>query len=383
MATNKINVDEGADVGVATHTITEDAVTKHLQRVVLNESDGTSVGVASETTLLGIKNSLTGGIPILESVGGDPVVWTVPGIATEDLSNPVAITSDQMGLDGAISGPYSVTSATDVHIWDMKGYAALDVQITSAGTSNQMIFETSNDGTNWTTAGAYEVGGDGNPTNVGFTATANRIYDVPRRGRYTKLRVTSYNSGTVTVIASYKTTQAYMMGSSAVRGTQQSGQGLSSTNLFGLAAYSLTANPSALGNGQAARVMATSLGQIVVRPYSLPEETWFYAAATGGIENTTTAVTIKAAAAAGIRNYLTGLEISTEALTNATILAVRDGAGGTVLWRGRIGTSGLPLVPVKFDPPLRGSPATLMEVVTLTASGAGKVYVNARGFQAP
>lgn len=45
MATNKINVDEGTDVGVATHTITEDAGTKHLQRVVLNKSDGTDVEI--------------------------------------------------------------------------------------------------------------------------------------------------------------------------------------------------------------------------------------------------------------------------------------------------------------------------------------------------
>lgn len=110
---------------------------------------------------------------------------------------------------------------------------------------------------------------------------------------------------------------------------------------------------------------------------------WTYAAAASGIVNSTTAVTIKAAAAAGIRNYITSLDIMAEALTTATELAIRDGAGGTVLWRTKIGTGGLVNGrSIVFRTPLRGTAATLLEVVTLTASGAGAVYVNAQGFSA-
>lgn len=107
---------------------------------------------------------------------------------------------------------------------------------------------------------------------------------------------------------------------------------------------------------------------------------WSYPAAAGGILNTTTAVIIKTAAGAGLRNYLTALQINAEALTNATELAIRDGAGGTVLWRMKIGTAGLPLAPIRFPIPLKGTANTLLEVVTLTASGAGAVFVNAQGF---
>lgn len=111
---------------------------------------------------------------------------------------------------------------------------------------------------------------------------------------------------------------------------------------------------------------------------------WSYAAAAGGILNTTTAVTIKAAAGAGLRNYITGLQIDAEALTNATELAIRDGAGGPVLWRMKIGTGGLPGGrDIVFPSPLKGAANTLLEVVTLTASGAGAVYVNAQGYVAP
>jgi hypothetical protein len=108
---------------------------------------------------------------------------------------------------------------------------------------------------------------------------------------------------------------------------------------------------------------------------------WNYAAASGGITNTTTAVTIKAAAGAGVRNYLKTLQLYADALGTATEIAIRDGAAGTVLWRGKIGTGGLTAgQAITFDPPLKGTANTLMEFVTLTATTTGAVYVNAQGY---
>lgn len=108
---------------------------------------------------------------------------------------------------------------------------------------------------------------------------------------------------------------------------------------------------------------------------------WSYAAAAGGIVNTVVAVTITAAAGAGIRNYLKSMQIATDLLTTASELAIRDGAAGTVLWRGKLAAATLPAVTFNFDPPLKGTANTLMEVVTLTATGAALgVYVNAQGY---
>jgi hypothetical protein len=110
---------------------------------------------------------------------------------------------------------------------------------------------------------------------------------------------------------------------------------------------------------------------------------WSYAAAASGIVNTTTAVPIKAAVA-GQRNYVNSIQVMSEALGTATELAVRDGAGGTVLWRTKVGTGGAPSGGTfNFDPPLVGTTNTLLEVVTLTASTTGAVYFNAQGYVAP
>lgn len=143
-----------------------------------------------------------------------------------------------------------------------------------------------------------------------------------------------------------------------------------------------TTAPTTLIAGDASRDTMTSGGIRVVYPYAVPEVSWSYAAAASGILNTTTAVTVKAAAAAGIRNYITNIQVMSETLTTATELAIRDGVAGAVLWRIKIPTTGLQAAQFDFAIPLRGTAATLLEIVTLTASGAGAVYVNLQGFTA-
>lgn len=109
---------------------------------------------------------------------------------------------------------------------------------------------------------------------------------------------------------------------------------------------------------------------------------WSYAAAASGIVNTTTAVTIKTAVS-GYRNFINSIQVMAEALGTATELAIRDGAGGTVLWRTKIPTGGLPTTNIEFEEPLVGTAGTLLEVVTLTASTTGAVYFNAQGYVGP
>jgi len=130
------------------------------------------------------------------------------------------------------------------------------------------------------------------------------------------------------------------------------------------------------------RMRGDSAG-LLTQQFALSGSRWSYAAAAGGITNTTTAVTIAAAAGAGLRNYLTGMQIFADTLGTATEIVIRDGAAGTVLWRGKINTGGSFVgAEIKFSCPLKGTANTLMEFATLTASGTGSVYVNAQGYTA-
>jgi len=103
---------------------------------------------------------------------------------------------------------------------------------------------------------------------------------------------------------------------------------------------------------------------------------WSYAAASGGITNTT-AVTIKAAAGASVKNCLTSIQVINGHATVSTEVLVRDGAAGTVIFRGFAQAAGGGFA-FTFSTPLCGTANTLMEVVNGTTGSA--VYVNAQGF---
>lgn len=150
-------------------------------------------------------------------------------------------------------------------------------------------------------------------------------------------------------------------------------------NPLRIAGRALTSSYTAVATGDTADLITTTIGQLVEIPYSIPENTWSYAAASGGITNTT-GVTAKASAGAGLRNYITRVQIINGHATVSTDVQIRDGASGTVLWRGFAQAAGGGVSAV-FDPPLRGSAATLVEVACGTTGSA--TYFNLQGYVAP
>lgn len=142
------------------------------------------------------------------------------------------------------------------------------------------------------------------------------------------------------------------------------------------------ASPPVIGENADTDFQCDTNGNLKVTLADAASSSWQYAAAAGGILNTTTAVTIAAAGGAGVRNYLTSINLMAEAVTAATELVIRDGAAGTVIYRTKIPPAGLAGTTITFGTPLRGSAATLMEIATLTATIAGAVYCNAQGYQA-
>lgn len=145
-----------------------------------------------------------------------------------------------------------------------------------------------------------------------------------------------------------------------------------------LAGRALTADYTAVAAGDAADLITTLLGKLVTIPYANPANTWSSAAASGGIVNTT-GVTAKAAGGAGVRNYITHVDVVNGHATVDTDVQIRDGASGTVLWRGFAKAAGGG-VAADFNPPLRGTAATLVEIACGTTGTA--TYFNLQGFSA-
>lgn len=132
-------------------------------------------------------------------------------------------------------------------------------------------------------------------------------------------------------------------------------------------------------NGTSLDRMKGNTAGIATLPNGISTGRWSFAGATGGISNTTTAVTVKAAAGAGLKNCVASLQIATDTLGAATEFAIRDGAAGTVLWRTKLQTTSLPASNPVLQAAVCGTANTLLEVVTLTATVTGGVYVNLQG----
>jgi hypothetical protein len=137
-----------------------------------------------------------------------------------------------------------------------------------------------------------------------------------------------------------------------------------------------------LTNNDTSYLGVTTAQQLIQKPYGSAENDWTFASAAGGIVNSTTGVQVRAAGAASIRNYMTWLTISADALGAATELIVYDGTTATVLFRYRINTVGLlGGIAIYFPTPLKGSAATLMGVATTVASVTGGVQFSCGGYQ--
>ena len=278
----------------------------------------------------------------------------------------------------------SVSAASVLFTVDMANWRSVLLQVTSAGSSCTVIYECSNDQVAWIPVVGQLVNANSSftpsSTLAGSTSTAATQYIFPKRGKYFRARVSIYGSGTVSVSYSLSCAEVSPMIAAAIYGQVAEGSAFSG-NPVTIGIECRTATKTAVSNGQVVRPIGTTDGRLVVRPHSVPELEWAYAPPSGGLVNSTTAVVVKAAAA-NLRNYITSIQVMAEALTNATELTIENG-DGTVLWRTKIPTTGLPTVPIRFADPIKGTASASLQIRTVTASGTGAVYVNAQGYVAP
>lgn len=158
MATSTIAVTQGSGKNIATHSFTEDAVTKELQRVVLTNSSGTELGTTT-----------------------DPLPFTA--------QNEILAT-----VSGTATGTGIVGSVQDV------GAKSFSIQLT--GTFDATIqVQQSNDNSTWVATGMYDITGAVASASggiyTGVTATGISVGHI--HARYVRVFCSAYTSGSAVI----------------------------------------------------------------------------------------------------------------------------------------------------------------------------------------
>ena len=309
----------------------------------------------STTTTLSI-NVAFGVLPAVTALGNGPVSLNEVsgtalslGQATMAASLPVAIASNQSAL--TVSGTVTTTppSNASTNVAQIAGVAP-DMNAGAASANTLRVALANNSSTNINQSnGVSPLMGNG------VTGTGS-------------LRVTLASNGTAN-------TNPWLVSGSAAHSTAVS------DNPVRIGGRVITTLDTTLVQGDASDIAVTTGQQLVTKSFASSENDWQFASAAGGIVNSTTGVTVKAAGAASIRNFMTSLTLAADALGSATEVIVYDGTTATVLWRTKIQTAGLASQTFNFPTPLRGSAATLMGVATVTASVTGGVIFSCSGFQ--
>jgi len=286
-------------------------------------------------------------------------------------SNPLPVAQTD-GL--AVSG--TATSAAVLFTTSMLNYESITVQVTSAGTSCTITYETSEDGVNWQTTSGLTTSNTGLSANA-TTSTTALILQFPRKGLYFRARVSTYGSGTVSVVGTLSKVPVAQLGLTFIGGGLSFEGGGSGTNPIAVGLEGRTSSKTSVPNATLVRPIATTDGRQITRLNSIPENEWQYAAASGGIVNTADNVLI-AAAGANIKNYLTGLSVA-NANATASEIVIKDGAS-TVIWRMYLAANA-PIQSIKFVTPLQSTANTALNVACITTGT--QTYINAQGYKAP
>lgn len=183
-------------------------------------------------------------------------------------------------------------------------------------------------------------------------------------------------TGTVTV-GSHAVTNA---GTFAVQAGQAAHDAAVSGNPVRIAGRAGTSAYTAVADGDTADLLTTILGKLVTQPFCLPGQAWSYVGAAGGLVNTT-AVTIKTAAGAGIKNYITSITLVNSHQTTGTEVVINDGAAGTAIFRTWCQPAGGG-VTIQCVPPLAGTANTLLEIKEISATGTAGVVAQIMGYSA-
>jgi hypothetical protein len=286
-----------------------------------------------------------------------------------------AITAGSAG-----SGTQTGVAPTVMFYQDLTGYESYSYQVTSAGTSCTITYETSDDAQNWI---VHPGLGSSLNNNVGSTTSTTTAVGTKfgKWGKYSRARVSTYTSGTVSAVgtahrAPFTSQLAIGAGTGfSVAGGSAQGVAVSGNPfMMGLEAY--TAQPTAVTTGQTTRATGTTDGKLVVSPYSVPELQW---QKTINLTDTTS-TSMNAAPGSGLRAYVTWCLISTISTTTAIQVKLLDGSTVMLPYNTPGASDSIQL---GFPTPLRQPTTNTAFNIQLSGSPTGAVDVTCGGFNAP
>jgi len=400
----------GTEYTLGTSTYTEATTLGGIAAVVRSDAGGSLVNTDNEITALQVDSAgalrVTGGGGGTEYSEDIATPATIVGTATmverdDALSAVTPIEGDWIGLRGTAEGAlWTQDFNSDAILADttaiLADTATMDISLTTiagavAGTEMQVDVLTMPTVTTNATLAAEttKVIGTVNVAaaqTIGITANSsvnvaqmNGVATTMGNGvsgtGVQRVTIASDSTGSVALTAGGGLTALQLIDNTIVA-HDAAVSGSTGVNIIGFEARN-AAQTAVSANADAVRGIATLTGKQVTYPYSLPVSTWSYAAASGGIVNTT-GVTVKAAAGASTYNYITALQVINGHATVSTDVQLRDGAAGTVIWRGFAQAVGGG-ISISFPTPLKQPTAnTLLEVACGTTGSA--VYVNVQGF---
>ena len=325
--------------------------------------------VINETLLL-IKSAFEAGVNIFN--GGTAV----------SSSNPLPVAqTDGLSVSGTVIGTLAEQATSGIptvlFTTSMLNYESITVQVTSAGTGCTITYEASEDGVTWQATSGLTVSNIGASVNT-VTSTIALILQFPRKASFFRARVSTYGvNSTVSVVGTLSKVPVAQLGLTSIGGGISPEGGGAGTSPIAVGLEGRTSSKTSVTNSTLVRSIATVDGRQITRLNSIPENEWQYAAASGGITNTTD-VALVAAQGAGIKNYLTGLSVA-NANATASEIVIKDGAS-TVIWRMYLAANA-PIQSIKFVTPLQSTANTALNVACITTGT--QTYINAQGYKAP
>jgi hypothetical protein len=338
---------------------------------------GRALGVSPDVFATGVAAQTVSGNNILLTAAGTTSIDT-QAVGARSISIQIVPTGTVSSGVVTFEGSHDNTTFVALPLYDTASLTANPVTTVSPATGVSRYFS-GNTAYRYIRARISTVIGGGGSIQAFYTLS--QLTFVPTQTAVTQATAANLNataviaSGTVTTVSTVTTLTTLANG-------QTAHSAASTGSPVRVAGRVNTAVDTTLVTGDVSDLFMTTAGQLVEKPYAAPELDW---QATSGITAlaTTTSTALKAAGAAGVRNYVTALQLYNTSATVSTTASILDGA--TVIWTGYLPatTAALPVVDIHavFPTPLRGTAATAMNIQLGTTGAA--VYYNVQGYQAP